>query len=139
MEDEMKEKTIKILRISEAQNHRCAYCGFDMWLPWTEHQTCTMAYFLKRAKSVGAAHRARKWRAATSEHVVPKCNGGANSHLNIVAACRWCNHYRAAHSAEYALKHIQMRLADGTHPHCRFEERGTMAHCGEFLPSESAA
>jgi 5-methylcytosine-specific restriction endonuclease McrA len=51
-------------RLSEAQNHRCAYCGGDI--------------------RVGC----------TIDHLVPQASGGKHSYLNTVAACADCNRRR---------------------------------------------
>ena len=48
-------------RLSEAQNHRCAYCGGDV------RETATL------------------------EHVVSKYAGGKNAQDNLVVACPGCN------------------------------------------------
>jgi len=60
----------KLISLSEAQNHRCPYCGCAMRLEhgWPD--------------------------SATIDHVVPKCRGGNNSPLNLVAACARCNSSR---------------------------------------------
>lgn len=56
-----------IRRLSEAQNHRCCYCGVDM-----------VADHLHQ-------------HGATIEHVVTRAAGGKTTWLNLVAACRTCN------------------------------------------------
>lgn len=68
-------------RISEAQNHRCCYCGvrFGASIPelgWTPFQT-----------------------ALTLEHVRPKSEGGGHGWDNIAGACRRCNHRRGCEDA----------------------------------------
>lgn len=62
-----------IARLSEAQNHRCAYCGvrFGAEVPelgWTVKDTF-----------------------ATVEHFEPTSLGGGNAWENLVAACHRCN------------------------------------------------
>lgn len=57
-------------RLSEAQNHRCCYCGIRM---------------------MGTGHDDS---APTFEHVVPRYHGGTNDMSNIVIACRKCNNDR---------------------------------------------
>ena len=51
-------------RLSEAQNHRCAYCGTDI--------------------RVGA----------TLDHLQTVSQGGKTTYENCVAACWWCNNRR---------------------------------------------
>jgi hypothetical protein len=58
------------IRLSEAQNHRCPYCGGEM--------------LLER----GLPH------SATVEHVIPRSYGGTNCWLNVVAAHERCNQRR---------------------------------------------
>ena len=57
----------RIVRLSEAQNHRCCYCG------------CIMTFDQNQETSV------------TRDHVMPKVFGGNNSWENLVAACFKCN------------------------------------------------
>ena len=64
------------VRLSEAQNHRCPYCGGDM--------------ILER----GYPH------SATVEHVIPRSQGGTNCWLNVVAAHEICNQRRGQEPAD---------------------------------------
>jgi 5-methylcytosine-specific restriction endonuclease McrA len=41
-------------------------------------------------------------RATTVDHVVPRSRGGADSWLNTVAACHWCNHRKRDRTPEEA-------------------------------------
>lgn len=59
-------------RLSEAQNHRCAFCGTRM----------------------GATGQYRDY--PTIEHVIPLSRGGADDESNVVIACRGCNDDRGA-------------------------------------------
>ena len=65
--------------LSEAQNHRCCYCGCKM----TEQ----------------ANHK----NSATIDHVLPKSKGGANHPDNYVIACYSCNTKRGSTPAEQFL------------------------------------
>lgn len=56
-------------QLSEAQNHRCAYCGADVRT------------------------------GATMEHVIPRARGGRCVWANLVIACRGCNMERRARDA----------------------------------------
>lgn len=59
-------------RLSEAQNHRCCYCG---------------ERFADGSK------------AATLEHVRARANGGSNAYANLVVACLRCNGLRGSMNA----------------------------------------
>ncbi len=65
--------------LSEAQNHRCAYCGVRF----------------------GAAFR--HWKAeltiCTIDHFTPIAEGGRDEWENLVAACKRCNEKRKAQPA----------------------------------------
>ena len=68
-------------RLSEAQNHRCCYCGIafiDIIDPGDWQLPCAPAI----------------------EHVVRRCDGGPRCWENEVAACRSCNNTRGAIPAE---------------------------------------
>ena len=58
-------------RLSEAQNHRCCYCG-DVMADWDV--PCDQQ--------------------ATIEHVTRKVEGGTDDWENLAAACRLCNNTR---------------------------------------------
>lgn len=69
-------------RLSEAQNHRCCYCGTRMTdTPEQPH-------------------------SATLEHVVPRSFGGSNGDENCVVACRACNHRRATKAVAGMPRHL---------------------------------
>ena len=59
-------------RLSEAQNHHCAYCG------------CKMTSKKKKANEV------------TIDHIIPKSQLGTNDWENLVAACASCNTLRGS-------------------------------------------
>jgi hypothetical protein len=72
-------------RLSEAQGHRCCYCGIRLIdVPW-QHNSVTL------------------------EHVIPKAAGAWNDDINLVVACRLCNEGRgtmlAASYFDLVLKH----------------------------------
>ena len=64
------------IRLSEAQNHRCAYCGCKMDLA---------------GAPIGAEPPPNM---ATVDHVVPRSKGGHKLWSNLVAACFRCNNLR---------------------------------------------
>lgn len=67
-------------RLSEAQNHRCAYCGCDVW------------------------------GIASADHVEPWSRGGSDDWLNLVAACPACNSAKGRMSASIFFELRQGRL-----------------------------
>ena len=62
--------------LSEAQNHRCAYCGVEMLL------------------TTPAGSLERPWDIATVDHIEPRSCGGGDDWHNLVMACRACNEMR---------------------------------------------
>ncbi len=54
-------------RLSEAQNHRCCYCGVQMTTPGNHPNSVTL------------------------EHIQPKAHGGLTDYWNCVVACYRCN------------------------------------------------
>lgn len=73
-------------RASEAQNHRCCYCGIVMHV------------FAERKNSI------------TLEHVTPRSLGGLEHPDNYVAACRKCNTSRGNKPVDIFLKEIGLTL-----------------------------
>ena len=65
----------RLAKISEAQNHRCCYCGKRTWL--------------KHYSETGPEKD-----MATREHVHCQSKGGKNGRNNIVMACSECNNQR---------------------------------------------
>ncbi|MEJ1969621.1 MAG: HNH endonuclease [Rhizomicrobium sp.] len=59
-------------RLSEAQGHRCCYCGIALAASGMEDDSATL------------------------EHVIPLAAGGWSGWMNIVVACRFCNLGRGA-------------------------------------------
>lgn len=86
-------KLLKI-RVSEAQNHRCAYCYKDMVL---ESPTI---YGYKNPNNL-----------ATLDHYIPKFYGGPLTYDNAVAACLKCNTSRGSRPAMEFFKEKLARKA----------------------------
>lgn len=70
------------VRLSEAQNHRCCYCGVQLVFGGTSPQSWTF------------------------EHVRPRAHGGKTSFGNCVIACRACNEARDTMPVREFLKQI---------------------------------
>ena len=99
------------LNAFQEQNGRCYYCGCHMWLTDKE------SFAISSAISTSEAAKFQ----CTAEHLVARCDGGANRKSNIVAACRFCNGVRHRMKAPLApgkyREHIQKRLVKGKwHP-----------------------
>lgn len=73
---------VKILDLSEAQNHRCCYCGHHM------------------IRHVHFDYFPTPPNAATKDHVKPRVYGGETTWENMVAACYQCNTLRGEVPAE---------------------------------------
>lgn len=106
--------TLAVLRerAFQSQSGRCYYCDCPMWHSRPEE-------FARRHRiSLAFAQRFRR----TAEHLIARKDGGTNSHLNIVAACHFCNqcrHRRAVPPgpAEHR-RYVQRRLrAHRWHPY----------------------
>lgn len=70
-------------KLSEAQNHRCAFCGGDTYLS---------AEDFKRGMS-------EKRHLATLEHVKTQSDGGSDAPSNCVMSCNECNRLRGTMDA----------------------------------------
>lgn len=79
-------KARKRARLSEAQNHRCCYCGCEM--------------------EVDPNHP----RGATLEHYQAKAHGGLNHRDNCVIACRTCNTTRGTENPQKFFNRIRQSL-----------------------------
>lgn len=66
-------------KLSEAQNHKCCYCGLSLTLEGVPNDTKNFATF---------------------EHVIRKCEGGSDGEDNLVVACGGCNSGRQDTPAE---------------------------------------
>ena len=58
------------IKLSEAQGHRCCYCGIPL------------------------IDAPRQQNSATLEHVIPEAAGGWDGDINLVVACKFCNEGR---------------------------------------------
>ncbi|UAX95754.1 HNH endonuclease [Ensifer adhaerens] len=112
-------RKIKKIRIKAAQGQQwhCYYCREPMWdgdpLTFSEHFSLS-------------PKEALRYRC-TAEHLYERGRGGADSELNIVAACHYCN--RTRHRAKQPKdptsygKYVQSRMKAGRwHParlHCQ--------------------
>ena len=94
-------------RLSEAQNHRCCWCGCAV----TEQRD--------------------KKNSATIEHIVPRSLGGANHPDNYAIACSSCNQKRGVTDADVfmrkseamnALKNANVKFNQNTKP-CRMKTK----------------
>lgn len=115
----------RLQMLSGCQNHRCAYCGVNMRVPGLP----TYGRSLGKtppwpALSWRHYKMYRKFRRATIEHVIAKSAGGTDALDNTVAACLFCNMYRANQPAEYALSRITRLVRRGSHPHMIFAKTG---------------
>ncbi len=77
-----------INRISEAQNHRCCYCGHTV---------------VRYRPGTAAMPR----NTATRDHIIPRCHGGTYGN-NIVIACVQCNNLRGDMEA-YAFYNLMQK------------------------------
>lgn len=77
--------------LSEAQNHRCCYCGGVMHDP--------------REDPLSSAR-------CTIEHIVPRARGGTNAFDNLAAACGGCNSRRSAYEDVDAIAYFHARLQE---------------------------
>ena len=85
----------QLIRIRDRQAARqgwtCYYCKQPMW------RTDPRAFAERHGLTLPQA----KLLQVTAEHLVPRCEGGADSDANVAAACRFCNLKR--HQAKTAL------------------------------------
>lgn len=76
-------RRVRTARLSEAQNHRCAFCGVLTYLSEADFQP----------------GMSRKRHLATLEHVTPQSEGGTDSPQNCVMSCDECNRLRGTMDA----------------------------------------
>jgi hypothetical protein len=116
----------QIIKLSESQNHRCAYCGIEIWHP--KFRVSGKKPVREKpplpALNWPAHSKAKKYRRATIDHVIPRCEGGTDALSNTVAACKLCNEYRGNVPADDAFSRIQRLVKRGTHPHLVFQKTG---------------
>jgi predicted restriction endonuclease len=95
--NEMKFPSITRQSLSEAQNHRCCYCGCGMTLE--DDMSPTMA---------------------TREHVIPRALGGPTEWWNLVAACNECNTLRG-HMSALAFAWMRQTMVTENIIHIRYD------------------
>jgi hypothetical protein len=87
-------KRRKILTaLSEAQNHRCAYCGCETWL-YKDKENSHIRHACNTKRDFNL-------RQATVEHITPQSLGGSDKMENLVMACVGCNSIRSSMDAFY--------------------------------------
>ena len=80
-----------LIRLSEAQNHRCAYCQLPI------HATSCSHY--------------KDSDRATADHIVPRAYLGPDDPENMVAACVRCNLAKGPRNAKAFYRKLQKVLA----------------------------
>lgn len=83
-----KRKLMLLNRLSESQNHRCAYCSVETWLTENDQNS------------------KEDWQQASLDHVKPKTFGGNDKLSNLVVACRECNSTRGDQNAYQFFKKV---------------------------------
>lgn len=71
-------------RKMKAQGYRCFYCTAPMWSGRPD----------KFCRRYGVTKRSAHHFRCTAEHLLARCDGGADTDCNIVAACSYCNQMR---------------------------------------------
>lgn len=109
-----------------AQSKRCFYCGAEMWL--TDPKGFSSRYGLSQTEA---------WRfKCTAEHLVARCDGGADSQANIVAACAFCNatRHRMARAPEPSKyrHHVSQRVSKNRWHPMRYRHLLAGDHAGLF-------
>lgn len=118
-------------RLSEAQGGRCAYCGFVMRLPGLQQNPLELRPAAKSWRQYTLAKQARR---ATRDHLLPRSAGGDAARDNLVAACQWCNGFRANQPFELAHRRIMRLIRRGSHPHQIFLRTGWWPRNHTLLP-----
>jgi hypothetical protein len=108
--------------LAEAQNWRCAYCGFVMLARWAGNGELWAV--IGRGRNGTHRRTARMMRTVSCDHVEARAGSGTDALDNLVAACRWCNHYRGDRPAVEAFARIQRMIRRGTHPHQIWHREG---------------
>lgn len=80
------------VRLAEAQNWKCCYCGEVTWHPLMREQGPKLDHL-----------------RMTVEHVVTRSNGGSNEQDNAVMACSGCNNLRGSNPIEYMEKIVNSK------------------------------
>lgn len=81
-----------------AQSKLCYYCNQPMWEK--DKESFISQYKVKPAIA--------NFLQCTAEHLTARKDGGKNTKVNIVAACKYCNHTR--HKAKNALSPEKYKL-----------------------------
>ena len=68
----------------ESQSGLCYYCNQPMW--FQDKQSFISKYKIKPTIA--------NFLQCTAEHLIARQDGGKNTKVNIVAACKYCNHTR---------------------------------------------
>lgn len=79
-----------VIALSEAQNHRCAYCKQPMVL-WFPGKFKPPNY-------------------ATLEHLIPRSHDGSETDWNYVAACSMCNQLRDIYPSPFEFERLVVGL-----------------------------
>lgn len=116
-----------IQKLAAEQGNRCAYCGVPLALHGVDEKP--------KWPAKAASRRSWKFRAATRDHITPKCEGGTDAWENLIAACFWCNVYRGNQPAEVAFARVQRQLRRGSHPHQVLEKTGWWPKGRSGLPT----
>ena len=121
----LSKKRFKI-RLSEAQNWRCAYCAVEMTVMYCASDVD------RKGRNLG--------RQFTIDEVIPRGRGGPRSWDNQVAACKMCNDGRGMIDAlVYVAKVIELgrrrAAAWGRSEHARLDkERAAVARNSSPIP-----
>lgn len=127
----------RIQMLSGCQNHKCAYCGVVMRVPGLPTYGRSLGNTPPWPALTWRHYKlSRYYRRATIEHVIPRSAGGSNALDNVVAACLFCNFYRANQPVEHALARILRLVRRRSHPHTIFADKGYFpTSCIGGLPS----
>lgn len=105
----MGEKRDERIRLAEAQNWRCAYCGGCMDVDTSQPNE------------------------ATREHVIPRRFGGSDAGSNLIAACAGCNSARGGFCSSKTFFRLRRHLLErGAWPACARPKRRVRVMLGGF-------
>lgn len=79
-------------RLSEAQNHRCCFCGYRF--EYSRHELNFKDVWPMIYRGVHLDISVGKKRYPTFEHIVPRIFGGTNDEENLAISCNDCNNKR---------------------------------------------
>lgn len=114
----MNSKRLRRVRITAFNRQRgcCCYCNLPIWED--DREGFAFRYGL-------TAKQARQFQS-TAEHLLPRCDGGADSPSNIAAACWQCNrlrHKRKRVPSPDAWRVTRLRRVARIYAHGRFNCR----------------